>query len=462
VQKRILAISMSGSQIRELRVLVFPCATGIGLEIHEALKACKNIILFGASSHAVEPDHGPLVYARFFGGLPKMKEPGALSALKQIVQEHNIDFLFPGFDDAIVFLAEHRSSLPCVVLAPSLFACDATRSKATTYKLLAQTDVMLPDVYDIDALLSGSVLHERWPIFMKPAKGQGSQGTAVVGSVVELAAHAKSISDPVACEYLPGKEYTVDCFSTKRNELLFCRARERARVRSGISVCTVSVDLSDVLMARLRTFATTISKVFQLWGAWFFQVKLRLDGTPVLMEVAPRIAGAMALHRQHGVNFPLLTVYEAAGFPVTILTNDVRAVPKLMDKAYVNRYPRSLSFQTVYVDWDDTIVLRNKLNLDMIRFLYQCVNENVKLILITRSKLSTPDLLAELKARKVASLFDDVIHVTAKENKKSSYICSKEAIFIDDSFSERLDVGTTCGIPTFDSSMIEMLLDWRA
>jgi len=39
---------------------------------------------------------------------------------------------------------------------------------------------------------------------------------------------------------------------------------------------------------------------------------------------------------------------------------------------------------------------------------------------------------------------------TQKENK---------SIFIDDSFSERLDVSKNCNIPTFDCSMIEVLLN---
>lgn len=38
----------------------------------------------------------------------------------------------------------------------------------------------------------------------------------------------------------------------------------------------------------------------------------------------------------------------------------------------------------------------------------------------------------------------------------------KGAIFIDDSFAERREVAEACGIPTFDLSMLELLLDDRA
>ena len=32
-------------------------------------------------------------------------------------------------------------------------------------------------------------------------------------------------------DYLPGKEYTVDCFSHRTHGLMFCSGRERVRVK---------------------------------------------------------------------------------------------------------------------------------------------------------------------------------------------------------------------------------------
>ena len=45
-----------------VNVLVFPCGSEIGLEIHAALRHAKDIRLHGASSVS---DHGEFVYARY-------------------------------------------------------------------------------------------------------------------------------------------------------------------------------------------------------------------------------------------------------------------------------------------------------------------------------------------------------------------------------------------------------------
>jgi len=50
-----------------------------------------------------------------------------------------------------------------------------------------------------------------------------------------------------------------------------------------------------------------------------------------------------------------------------------------------------------------------------------------------------------------------VVHLTARE-KKSAFIRESDAIFVDDSFAERADVHAVHGIPTFDCSMIELLI----
>src|SRR5205807_5316693 len=115
-------------------------------------------------------------------------------------------------------------------------------------------------------------------------------------------------------EHLPGPEYTIDCFSDRDAGLLFCGGRRRVRVRNGISVNSVLVD-----DPRFHALALQIASRLKLWGAWFFQVREATDGELRLLEVGPRIAGTMALHRVLGVNFPLLSIYEADRVPLTIL-----------------------------------------------------------------------------------------------------------------------------------------------
>ena len=47
------------------KVLVFPCGSEIGLELHRALGKAKEVVLYGASSVS---DHGEFVYENHIPG----------------------------------------------------------------------------------------------------------------------------------------------------------------------------------------------------------------------------------------------------------------------------------------------------------------------------------------------------------------------------------------------------------
>jgi carbamoyl-phosphate synthase large subunit len=94
----------------------------------------------------------------------------------------------------------------------------------------------------------------------------------------------------------------------------------------------------------------------------------------------------------------------------------------------------------------------------LVAFLYQCLNERRRLILLTRHR---EDLDATLARFRLTGLWDRIVRV-AEDEEKSDFIEERDAILIDDSFGERLSASERLGIATFDSSMLELLLDDRA
>jgi len=202
-------------------------------------------------------------------------------------------------------------------------------------------------------------------------------------------------------------------------------------------------------------YARIIASELKLYGAWFFQMKEDKNSELKLMEIAPRIGGTMATNRVTGVNFALLSVYEQARCPISILTNNIEIT---IDRALTNRYYHNLSYDTVYLDFDDTLVIRSEVNTLLMSLVYQFRNQGKKIILITKCK---DDIRQMLKKYAIAEdLFQKIIHLSA-DDFKPDHIKIKSSIFIDDSFSERKKVSETCEIPTFDCSMIEMLIDER-
>jgi hypothetical protein len=420
---------------------VFPGGTEIGLEIHSALCECKEIELHSAGIEV--SNHAPYVFARH-DFHPGVAHPNWISGLNRIIRTRKIDFVFPAHDDVTVALAEARGEIEAKVLCSPLETCRLSRSKTATYRHLAG-HVATPRIYEHADRVTG------FPVFVKPDRGQGSQGARVVSTREELRLMEASEDEPIILEFLPGDEYTIDCFSDRERGLLFCSGRQRDRVRSGISVATHRVD-----DPRFRQIAEKIGQRMAFHGAWFFQLKKDGQGELKLLEVAPRIAGAMALHRVAGVNFPLLTLFEALRRPLEIYTN---ALDTHLDRALINRYSAHPTIKNVYVDLDDTLLVREIVSLPVIRFLYQSLNKGARLVLITRH---AGELEETLRKHRLSELFDRVVQLAEGQPKSSAIDDGRDAVMIDDSFHERKEVHEKTGILTFDNSMIEALQDYRS
>ncbi len=426
-------------QIRN--ILVFPCGTEIAQEIHAALKYEKTVKLFGASS--IE-DHGRMVFENYCGDIPFVTAANFNDKFQQYLTDNAIDYILPAHDSVLVYLVNNQEKFTAKIIASSAATCTICRSKQQTYNALSTSDFVPKTYKSVDDI-------SEFPVFLKPDQGQGSQGVQLIHDPASCIKALKADPTLIVCEYLPGKEYTVDCYSTKTNELLFAGARERIRTKAGISVHSTSIPMTD----EFNEIAEFINNTLNMQGMWFFQVKYASNGKLKLLEVAPRIAGTMALHRVKGINFVLLALFEAQNLPISIL----QAVPNAtVERALINRYIMPISYKTAYIDLDDTLIVHNKLNQHAVQFIYQCQEKAVSVILITRHIKDPRITLQQFKLHE--ALFDDIILITDKRLKSDYMLDNSTAIFFDDSFQERLDV-TKKGIPSFGPDSFEAFIDYR-
>ena len=435
-------MSTPNSKLR-WRVLVFPAGTENGIEIFRALSVCKEVALLAAASAGSH--HAPFLY-RAVHEIPDVRRPGWQAALIRLIEQEAVDFVFPANDIVIDALVAVREQLPCPVVLPPSPAVLVARSKRETFRRLAGA-VPLPASYASPDEI------EAFPVFVKPDAGYGGQGARLVRSRDALAAELATGTDLLIQEYLPGAEFTVDCFTDRHGRLLVCEGRERVRVRMGTSMHGRGAGPERT--AEIRSLGEAISSRLGLRGAWFFQLKEDAGGALRLLEVDVRIAGTMALNRVRGVNFPLLSLYDLAGLDVEVQINPG---PIEIDRCLLNRFRHAYEYETVYVDLDDTLVLNERLNLTLVTLLYQSLNAGRRIVLMTKSL--EEDLGAYLERWRISELFDEVIHLPESAS-KADFIEPAGAIFIDDSYSQRREVAERHGIPTFDPSMVEALLDER-
>jgi carbamoyl-phosphate synthase large subunit len=428
--------------IKKRKVLIFPGGTEIGLEIWNSLRHCKEVSLFSATKDV--SNHASFIFRENFL-VPDIHESDWIESLSSFIYKYNIDYIFPAHDDVILALAENNDKIPAKIISSPLSTCFICRSKTRTHDKF-QKILPVPKIFEKTSDV------DNYPVFVKPDIGQGSQDACKVSNFEALNMLLKNNPSLLILEYLPGKEYTVDCFTDRRKGLLFCGGRERIRVRAGISMSSKPVDSKTGM--RFREIANIISRELVFHGAWFFQLKTDSSGIFKLLEIAPRLSGTMATNRVLGVNFALLSIYEKEGCDISIISNkyDVQ-----IDRALVNRYKHNIKYDKVYVDLDDTLIIKDKINTNLVQFLYQSLNSNCKIVLITKTTRKS-GIQSVLKQFRLENLFDKIILLT-KEESKADFIDSHRSIFIDDSFSERKAVFDKLGIPTFDCSMIELLFD---
>ncbi len=116
-----------------------------------------------------------------------------------------------------------------------------------------------------------------------------------------------------------------------------------------------------------------------------------------------------------------------------------------MDRALDCTFNCNITFDTAYIDLDDCLIINKKVNTDLIKLMFQFINEGKKIILLTKHQKDINKTLADYR---LLNIFDEIIQITKNEN-KADFITNKNAILIDDSFIERMNVSETKNIPTF-------------
>ena len=424
-----------------LNVLVFPSGMENGIEILNSLKNCKEIKLFSATANV--PNQAFYLYVDNIL-MPDVRTDEWLDDLNKAVEKYRIDLIYPANSLVIDALSRNRDKIKTDILLPDTDVLETTRSKKKTLNVLKGI-IPIPEIYEKKEEVSV------FPVFAKPDNGYGAQGACVIHNSAELS--EIDFQHYIVQELLPGAEYTVDCLSDNDGNLLFCSGRERSRIRMATSMH--AQDVSEELQSLFEKYAKAILSRIKIKGAWFFQVKKDKSDQFKLLEIDVRIAGTMCYDRCKGINFPLLSIYLHRNKPVEVLTNNISFS---LDRCLKNRYIFNYEYETVYIDLDDTIIFRGKINTDVVKFLYQCLNQNKKIVLL--SKNLQKDRNGYLKKYRLYDIFDE-IHWLQEEASKADYIKEKKAIYIDDSFSQRKEVAEKCKIPVFDVSMLEVLFDDR-
>jgi hypothetical protein len=286
-------------------------------------------------------------------------------------------------------------------------------------------------------------------VYFKPDKGYGAKDHQIIYNKIELDLVIKKHPDSFITELLVGSEYTVECFSDFKGDLIYSKPRIRERIQFATS--TKLVKPSRESNIALEKYATIINKEIKLDGPWFFQMKEDSRGELKLLEIGIRIPGSAVWSRAFGVNLAELAIYNKKRISTSVICNksELSIERNLQSKVYLK-----LDFNYVYIDFDNTIYVNNQVKEETFIFLNKCFYRGIKIILIT--KYLGSDLSIKLEALRINTLITEIIHISESDS-KHKYIEHLDSIFIDDSFSERKEVFNNLKINTYGPDIMELI-----
>lgn len=400
-------------------ILVFPSASNLAIEIYYSLSKSKNINLIGCSSvnnEITKIFKNNIIIKEF------MDDDNFFDSLNNIISENKIDLIYPLSDDVNLYFCKNKNKIKADVLeSSSLETNELLRSKLKTYEFLKNL-VNVPEVYDnYDEI-------KEFPVFIKPQQGSSSKDCYLIKDREELNFYSKKITMPIVMEYLPNQEFTVDCFTNYNRELIFTQPRIRINKSLGASSYT-----KTVCNFPLYEMAKKLNASLEFNGAWFFQAKLDCMGIAKLLEISPRIGASSGVNRINDVNLPLLNIHNHYKDKVEISSNNL----DIIGFRYLN-YQFDFSFKdfkNIYIDFDDTLYLNDRINSSLMKFLFDFKNQKSKVFLISKHQ---GNLEKKLKELGIFYLFDAVFHLEKEQNKCD--FMKEDSILIDDSFKERNSV----------------------
>lgn len=293
------------SQIDPVTVLITGTGGAAGLAVLRVLAGHGHTVVaadcdaYAAGLYLVPPAGRCVV--------PRGDDPAFAETLLALARARGAQVVIPTVDEELEALAAARAQFEQVGIQVMVAPAAALATCLDKWRLIGHLAQVVPVPFTTVLDEKFTVSPDAFPLIVKPRRGRGGRGVAIVASAAELAAHPRDAS-LIVQELLPGQEYSVDVLVDRRGRACAAVPRDRMRVDSGVAIAACTVD--DPELVRLGGLAATHTG---LVGPANVQFRRDAAGTPRLLEINPRFPGSVAVTIAAGVDLPALALADLLG-----------------------------------------------------------------------------------------------------------------------------------------------------
>jgi carbamoyl-phosphate synthase large subunit len=265
----------------EKKVLITGVGGPIGISALKYFKA-RGFTVIGADMRDVRTVEDS------FRLLPPADDASYAQVLMRCVADSAPLLLVPTVTEELTKLARLKPRLEangCAVYISRPEAVDVADNKFKTAMFMEMAGVAVPStLYGLSPkyrVISDLGL----PIIAKPCLGRGGLGVALLSTEEEV--YAEEREGIVFQEFIPGDEFNANLFVDKGGAVLASVVLRKTELKDGMVGNAVKVERAE--RHDVAALCRRAAWLLKLEGPLDFDVRLRADGTPALLEINARV-----------------------------------------------------------------------------------------------------------------------------------------------------------------------------
>ena len=275
-----------------------------------------------------------------FYNVPEATATDYCDIVLDICKKEKVDIYFPNISAEVSAVVERQkdfSSIGTILSVSDPKAVAIANNKLKAYEFLKTKGIPVPKYYGVhnlqDFIDGCKVLgYPENPVCLKIVDNSGSRGVRIIDAKrnrYQIFAHEKpnsfftsyedmlsilksveKLDEMMLVEYMPGNEYTVDLLAD-HGKVLYMAGRENV-----VSLMSIAQESIVAKIDSAYETSKAIVEALGLDGNIGFDFMKDANGTPVLMDINPRITATVSVIAAAGLNLPYLRIKQLLGEPL--------------------------------------------------------------------------------------------------------------------------------------------------